>query len=300
MGGFGIFEQSMNEIHEQDKHRPTVLSIQSWVACGTVGNPAAVFTLQRLGLKAWSLNTVLFSNHTGHPGWTGRAVPAQEIGALFDGIAALGRLPDIDAVLSGYLGAAETGPVLLDIIARVKRANPNALYCCDPVMGDAATGWYIAPELREFFRDHAAPQADIMTPNRFELEWLAARPIGTLAEAGAAIAALRERGPRIVLVTSLDHRPDHIAMAAGGPDDVWAVETPRLPIEATGCGDTVAALFLARLLRGAALPAALAATGASIYGIVAATLRAGDGELALSAAQDELVAPSLKLEPRRL
>ncbi|HZU90670.1 MAG TPA: pyridoxal kinase PdxY [Stellaceae bacterium] len=279
---------------------PAVLSIQSWVACGMVGNPAAAFTLQRLGIEAWSLNTVLFSNHTGHPGWTGHVVPADEIGALFDGIAALGRLPHLGAVLSGYLGAAETGPVLLDIVARVKRANPGALYCCDPVMGDAAAGWYAAPALREFFRDRAVPQADIVTPNRFELEWLGGRPVGSLAEAGAAIAALRRRGPNIVLVTSLDVAPDRIVMMAGGPEGVWAVETPRLPIEATGCGDTAAALFLARLLGGTALPAALAATCASIYGVIAATLKAGGGELALVAAQDELVAPSHKVEPWRL
>jgi pyridoxine kinase len=279
---------------------PTVLSIQSWVACGAVGNAAALFALRRLGIEAWSLNTVLFSNHTGYGRWTGRTVPAAEISSLFDGIAALGLLPRIDAVLSGYLGAAETASAVLDIVARVKRANPRALYCCDPVMGDVAAGWYAAPELRAFFRDRALPCADIVTPNRFELEWLGGRPVGGLAEAAAAVAALRERGPRIVLVTSLDYAPDRLAMVAGGAEGIWVVETPRLPITASGCGDTVAALFLARLLRGEALPAALAATGAAIYGVIAATIRAGGGELALSAAQDELVAPSLALEPRRL
>jgi pyridoxine kinase len=293
-------ETDESTIDESGRPGPAVLSIQSWVACGTVGNPAAVFTLQRLGFEAWSLNTVLFSNHTGHPGWMGRAVPADEIRTLFDGIAALGRLPRVAAVLSGYLGAAATGPAVLDIVDRVKHANPDALYCCDPVMGDAATGWYSGPELREFFRDRAVPQADIVTPNRFELEWLGGRPIGSPAEAGAAIAALRARGPRIVLVTSLDSRPDRVAMAAGGPEGVWAVETPRLPIEATGCGDTVAALFLARLLRGEALPAALATACASLYGVIAATLQAGGGELALVAAQDELVAPSRTVTAWRL
>lgn len=278
----------------------TVLSIQSRVACGTVGNPAAVFTLQRLGIEAWALDTVAFSNHTGYGRWTGRVVPAEEIAALFDGIAALGLLARVDAVLSGYLGAAATGAVLIDILARVKGANPRALYCCDPVMGDVETGWYAEPALRDFFRDCALPRADIATPNRFELEWLVGRPIGTLAEAAAALTALRARGPGIVLVTSLDPRPDCIAMMAGGPDGIWTAETPRLPIAATGCGDTVAALFVARLLRGEALPQALAATCAAIYGVVAATLEAGGGELALGAAQQELVAPRLKLTPRRL
>lgn len=278
----------------------SVLSIQSRVACGTVGNPAAVFTLQRLGVEAWALDTVSFSNHTGYGGWTGRVVPANEIAALFNGIAALGLLPRVGAVLSGFLGAAPVGAVVLDIIARVKGENPSALYCCDPVMGDSETGWYAEPALRDFFRERALPAADIATPNRFELEWLVGRPIATLAEAAAALAALRKRGPGIVLLTSLESPPDRIAMMAGGPQGIWMAETPRLPIEATGCGDTVAALFLARLLRGEALPEALAATCGAIYGVVAATLKTGGGELALIAAQEELVAPSLKITPRRL
>ena len=119
---------------------PTVLSIQSWVACGNVGNTAALFPLQRLGCETWSLNTVAFSNHTGHERWRGETVPANEIATLFEGIAELGVLPRCDAVLSGYLGQAETGAVLLDIVARVKEANPRALFCCDPVMGDVGLG----------------------------------------------------------------------------------------------------------------------------------------------------------------
>src|SRR5713101_7611979 len=104
---------------------PTVLSIQSWVACGIVGNNAALFALQRLGCEAWSLNTVAFSNHTGHARWRGDTVPAAQIATLFEGIAELGVLPRCDAVLSGYLGEPESGAVLLDIVERVKAANPH-------------------------------------------------------------------------------------------------------------------------------------------------------------------------------
>src|SRR5207253_6241481 len=103
---------------------PTVLSVQSRVAYGHVGNAASVFPLQRLGIEAWALDTVAFSNHTGHGQWRGSVVPATEIAVLFEGIAALGILPRIDAVLSGYLGDAATGPVLLDIVGRVRQANP--------------------------------------------------------------------------------------------------------------------------------------------------------------------------------
>ncbi|MFL5269369.1 MAG: pyridoxal kinase PdxY [Stellaceae bacterium] len=279
---------------------PTVLSIQSWVACGNVGNTAALFPLQRLGCETWSLNTVAFSNHTGYGKWRGTAVPAKEIADLFAGIAELGLLPRCDAVLSGYLGEAEAGSVLLDIVARVKEANPKALFACDPVMGDVGPGWYVRTGVPEFYRDHAVAAADIVTPNRFELEWLTGRAVGTLVEAGEAAMTLRGRGPGIVLVTSLDLVPDSIAVVAVGADGVWAAETPRLPIEATGCGDAVAALFLGWLLKGKNLPEALASTIAAIYGVVEATMRSADGELALVAAQDELVSPTRLVSVRKL
>jgi pyridoxine kinase len=279
---------------------PTVLSVQSWVACGNVGNTAALFPLQRLGCETWSLNTVAFSNHTGYGKWRGTTVPAGEIATLFEGIAELGVLPRCDAVLSGYLGDAETGSVLLDIVARVKAANPRALFACDPVMGDFGPGWYVRAGVPEFYRDRAIAVADIATPNRFELEWLTGSAIRTLAEAGAAASALRARGPSIVLVTSLDLTADLVAAVAAGPDGAWAVETPRLPIEATGCGDAVAALFLAWLLKGKPLPEALATSIAAIYGVIEATMRSAHGELALVAAQDELVSPSRSVSLRQL
>jgi pyridoxine kinase len=279
---------------------PTVLSVQSWVACGNVGNTAALFPLQRLGCETWSLNTVAFSNHTGYGKWRGTTVPAGEIATLFEGIAELGVLPRCDAVLSGYLGDAETGSVLLDIVARVKAANPRALFACDPVMGDFGPGWYVRAGVPEFYRDRAIAVADIATPNRFELEWLTGSRIRTLAEAGAAASALRARGPSIVLVTSLDLTADLVAAVAAGPDGAWAVETPRLPIEATGCGDAVAALFLAWLLKGKPLPEALATSIAAIYGVIQATMRSAHGELALVAAQDELVSPSRSVSLRQL
>jgi pyridoxine kinase len=279
---------------------PTVLSVQSWVACGNVGNTAALFPLQRLGCETWSLNTVAFSNHTGYEKWRGDTVPASEIATLFEGIAELGVLSRCDAVLSGYLGEAETGPVLLDIVARIKKANPRALFCCDPVMGDVGLGYYVRAGIPEFFRDRALALADVITPNRFELEWLSGRQVITLANARDAVVALRQLGPRIVLATSLATAADYVAAVAAGPDGIWAVETPRLPIEATGCGDAVAALFLGWLLKGKSVPDALAATIAAIYGVIEATMRSGASELALIVAQDELVSPSRPLSVRQL
>jgi pyridoxine kinase len=279
---------------------PTVLSVQSRVAYGHVGNAASVFPLQRLGIEAWTLDTVAFSNHTGHGKWRGSAVAAAEIAALFEGIAALGVLPQIDAVLSGYLGDAATGPVLLDIVERVRRANPKALFCCDPVIGDTDTGSYVTDGIAEFFRDEALKLADVATPNRFELEYLTGAAIGTITEAADAAAALRARGPGIVLLTSLDAELDRITMLAAGPGGAWAVDTPRLPVVLNGCGDVTAALFLAHLLRGASIADALALTAAAIFAVIDTTARLGRYELALVAAQDELVSPSRHFPPRRV
>jgi pyridoxine kinase len=209
-------------------------------------------------------------------------------------------LSQIDAVLSGYLGDAATGPVLLDIVERVRAANPRALFCVDPVIGDTDTGSYVTPGVAEFFRDRALALADVVTPNLFELEYLTGRRVASLAEAAEAIEALRERGPGIVLLTSLALEPGRMTMMARGSDGAWAVETPHLPIALNGCGDVTAALFLARLLRGEALPEALANTAAAIFAVIEATARLGRSELALVAAQDELAAPSRRFVPRRV
>jgi pyridoxine kinase len=279
---------------------PTVLSIQSRVAYGHVGNAAAVFALQCLGVEAWALDTVAFSNHTGHGRWRGDVVSAESIASLFEGIADLGVLPDIDAVLSGYIGTAETGVVLLDIVARIKEANPRALFCCDPVIGDIDTGSYVRDGVAEFFRDAALATADILTPNRFELEFLTGRAITSLDEAAEAAASLRARGPRTVLVTSLDSGPDHLTMLASESEGAWAVETPRLPATLNGCGDVTTALFLGHLLNGGNLPDALAGTAASMFAIIETTVRLGRYELALVASREELARPSRVFAARRI
>ena len=279
---------------------PTVLSVQSRVAYGHVGNAAAVFPLQCLGIEAWALDTVAFSNHTGHGKWRGDVVAAEIVATLFEGIADLGVLPDIDAVLSGYIGTAETGTVLLDIVSKVKAANPGAIFCCDPVIGDTDTGSYVREGVAEFFRDAALERADIATPNRFELEFLTGRRIDSLAAAGEAAATLRSRGPQIVLVTSLDAVPGALTMLASGPDGAWVVETPQLPVMLNGCGDVTAALFLGNLLNGASVADALSHTAGAMFAVIETTVGLGRYELALVAAREELTRPSHHFTPRRL
>src|SRR5258708_24264673 len=184
--------------------RMAILSIQSAVAYGSVGNAAAVFPLQRLGFEVWRVDTVLFSNHTGYGAWRGTVLDPKLVEEILHGIEERGVLARCEAVLSGYLGSVELGSVVLEAVRRVRRANPKALYCCDPVLGDADRGFFVRPELADFFRAEAVPLADILTPNRFELETLTGERVDTLAAARAACDMLLARGPRVILVTSLD------------------------------------------------------------------------------------------------
>ena len=272
-----------------------ILSIQSHVVYGHVGNDAAAFPLQRLGREVWPLMSVQFSSHTGYPGWRGRAFDAAMIDECVAGLAAIGALSQCAGLLTGYLGRAEVGEAALRALAAVRGANPDAAWCCDPVIGDVGRGLYVAAEVADFFRDRAAPAATILTPNAFELEWLTGLPSRTLAEARAAIGGLRGRGPEIVAVTSLrldDTPEDAIDVIAGDSEGLWRARTPKLPIAVNGAGDLFAALFFHYRLESGSTPAALSRAVSSTFGVVAATLAAGRRELAIVAAQEEFLRPT--------
>lgn len=286
-----------------------IISIQSHVAYGYVGNRAAVFPLQRLGWDVTAINTVQFSNHTGYGRFTGEVFSAAHIAAVFDGVAALTGLAGTRALLTGYMGDQGTGRVVLDALARLRATSPQALYCCDPVMGDTGRGFFVREGLPEWMRDQALPAADIITPNQFELAWLAGHEINSRDDAVAAAAALRGRGPRVVLVTSLvveDSRADRIAMLVDTAAGSWRVSTPRVHFETppNGAGDFTAAMFLAGCLElglGGDGPArALARTAAALRDLFAATQTAGGRELALIAAQDGIAAAGATVAIERL
>jgi len=280
-----------------------ILSIQSSVAYGHVGNSAAVFPLQRLGHEVWPVNTVHFSNHTGYGAWRGPLLAAEDVREVIAGIEDRGVLGEADAVLSGYQGDPAVGGVILDAVVRVKELNPAAVYCCDPVMGDVGRGMFVRPGIPEFMRDTVVPQADIVTPNHFELDFLAGRTTTTLDEILDAVDDVRARGPRDVLVTSVLHGdvPDgRLDVVAVSDEGAWAVETPLLPITPNGCGDVTAALYLAHLRTTGSAAEALARTTSSVYGILEATIAAGTREIQLVAAQEAIAVPPMNFEVRRL
>ena len=273
----------------------TILSIQSSVAYGHVGNSAATFPLMRMGVEVWPVLTVHFSNHTGYPGWRGPLLRAEDVAEVIRGIDDRGVLDRCDAVLSGYQGGADVGAVILDAVELVRSRNPAALYCCDPVMGDVGRGVYVRPGIPELMRDRVVPAAQVITPNQFELELLTGLSTSTLPEVLAAADAARALGPEIVLVTSVVHtdaEPDTIDMVAVSAEGAWRVTTPLLPRTFTGAGDLTAATFLAGYLRTRDVAAAVAHTAAVVHGVLEVTVASGQAELQLVAAQDEIAVPS--------
>jgi pyridoxine kinase len=280
-----------------------LISIQSHVVYGHVGNSAAVFPLQRLGVEVWPVHTVQFSNHTGYGQWQGRMFDAGLIRDLVAGLETRGVLGECDGVLSGYIGSPEIGEAVLDAVAAVRRANSAAHFCCDPVIGDAGKGVFVREGVLEFMRDKAVAAADIVTPNHFELDHLTGRQSRTLDEARDAVKALQARGPRVVLVTSLaveDTPSDAVDMLACDEAGQFRLRTPKLDVAANGAGDAIAALFCACYLRSRRIDAALSQAASALFGVLTRTAALGAPEIQLVRAQDEIVNPSRVFEAERL
>ena len=284
-----------------------ILSIQSHVSYGHVGNSAAVFPLQRLGHEVWPVYTVNFSNHTGYGQWGGSPIAASEVTHIVHAMEKRGALAQVDVVLSGYQGGTDIADAILDTVARVKALNPQATYTCDPVMGNAKSGCFVNPAIPVLLRERVVPQADLVTPNQFELGFLAGMTVQTLDETLRAVDAVMAMGPRAVLVTSVqrpDAAPGTIEMLAVDATGAWLVATPYLPFKANGSGDVTAALFTAHYSQhfgasGAACQA-LERTTASMFELLQRTHNSGQRELQLVQAQESYVAPRVHFAARRV
>lgn len=280
-----------------------ILSIQSAVAYGHVGNSAAVFPLQRIGVEVLPVYTVTFSNHTGYGAWRGPLIDPADVGEVITGIEERGVFGSIDAVLSGYQGSEGIGDVIIDAVSRVKAANPDALYACDPVMGNAKSGCFVAPAIPILLRERVVPVADIITPNQFELGFLTETEPDTLESTLASVDIALAMGPRTVLVTSVE-RPDReegtIEMLAVDDAGAWLVQTPHLPMKANGSGDVTAALFTAHYVATGSAQTALERTASSVYDLLQATLDSGERELQLVEAQEFYANPRMQFTARQV
>lgn len=250
------------------KHMSVILSISSQVVRGHVGNSAAVHALRAFGHEVWPLPTVILSNHPGHGAASGMAVPAENIKAMLDQLDAFNWLSACDAVMSGYFRDAAQCHVVAELVARLKSSNPDLIYCCDPVLGDDPAGLYVAEEIAVAVRDALVPLADLLIPNRFELEWLSGMAAGDVK---AAVEASRRLGVCDVVATSVPDGDGQIA-------NVWVTQTDAVKSTVRkvddaphGIGDLVSALFLARKLLGDAPGLALGLVTAIAAHVLAAS-----------------------------
>lgn len=274
-----------------------ILTVNSHVAYGHVGAQAMRLALERLGFEVCHVPTVVFSNHPGHGGFRGRALPAADLRELILGLDERGFLARCAALHVGYLGDAAQADVAVECWERLSRARPDALFLCDPVLGDH-DHIYVRPEVVEA-AGRLARLAHVLTPNRFELELIAGRKIPTLDDAVEACRSLLSGAARLAICTSASEG-ERIATAGVAADGAFVIETPRLPDAPKGTGDLFAAVLLARLLRGEAAAEACAAAASTVHAVVAASVAAGTDELAMVAAQEMLAAPHPRFAARPL
>ncbi|CAG9414609.1 pyridoxal kinase PdxY [Providencia alcalifaciens] len=278
----------------------SVLSIQSHVVFGHAGNSAAAFPMCRMGVDVWPLNTVQFSNHTQYPQWTGSVFPAQHLTDIVEGLAKIHKLEICDAVLSGYIGSAEQGSDILAIVKKVKAANHQALYFCDPVMGHPEKGCIVAPGVAEFLCQQALAASDVIAPNLLELETLANEKITTVEQAVNAARKLCHQGPKTVLVKHLSragYRADRFEMILVTAEHSWHVSRPLVDFgekQPVGVGDLTSGLMLVNILKGEPLNKGLEHVAAAVYEVMLKTKEMGEYELQLVAAQDLMVNPQHK------
>ncbi|HZP93229.1 MAG TPA: pyridoxal kinase PdxY [Burkholderiales bacterium] len=277
----------------------TIISVQSQVAFGHVGNSAAVFPMQMAGIDVVAVPTTLLSNRPGYPSIRGRVLEAELVGDLLVGIEERGAVDSASMILSGYLGSAEIAGVVADFVARAKSRNAALRYTLDPVMGDRDRGLFVKAEIPPVVRDRLLPLADVITPNHFEFEALCGGAAVTRDQVLAQARGLIARGPSTVVITSAelsDTPADEIETLAIERTAAWRVRTPRVPISPNGSGDLFAALFTAARVRGQDTPEALAHAASAMFAVIERTAAAGTEEMRIVESADELVNPKRRFE----
>jgi pyridoxine kinase len=277
----------------------TVISIQSQVAFGHVGNSAAVFPMQMHGIDVIAVPTTLLSNRPGYPTIRGRVLDAELVADLLLGVEERGALETCRMILSGYLGSAGIADVVADFVARARARHPKLIYCCDPVLGDRDRGLFVHADIPPLVRERLCPLAEIITPNHFEFEWLCGAKAATSDQMIEAAQALLARGPSTVVVTSaeLEGEPaGEIETLAIERAKAWRVRTPKLPISPSGTGDLFASLFTSARVLGSDTPDALAHAASAIFAVLERTALRGTGEMRIVESGDLLVHPTRRFE----
>jgi pyridoxine kinase len=282
----------------------TVISIQSQVAWGHVGNSAAVFPMQMHGIDVIAVPTTLLSNRPGYPSIRGRVLDARLVADLLRGVEERGAVDICDTILSGYLGSPEIAAVVADFVASAKTRNPKLSYCCDPAFGDRDRGLFVPADIPPLVRDRLCPLADIITSNHFEFEWLCGAKATTTGQVIGEAQALMARGPSTVVITSaeLKDTPDGeietLAIEKSGEGiKAWRAGTPKLPISPSGTGDLFAALLVAARVRGSNTPDALGHAVSAIFAVLERTASSGTEEMRIVESAELLAQPKRRFDP---
>ena len=269
--------------------RPAVIVVNSHVGRGSVGGRASVFAIERMGFPVWSVPTIVLSWHPGH-GQAARFHPGGgDFAAILGDLAGSAWLPEVGAILSGYLGEAGQVDAIVGLVNAVRSRRPDALYLCDPVIGDSGGLFRLEP-LATAIGQRLVPLADIATLNRFELGWVAQKSITDNEGLAAAAANL---GPKEVIVTSAFADAGEAAALLVTPDARYLGTHATLPNAPHGTGDLFAALYLCHRLDRTAPPAALERALAAVLRLVEIAGALGADEMPLAEGQDAFAA-----EPR--
>jgi len=278
----------------------SVISIQSQVAFGHVGNSAAVFPMQMRGIDVMAVPTTLFSNRPRYPTIRGQVLDAGLVADLLMGLEERGAVDTCQVILTGYLGSPQIGEVVAGFVERAMRRNSTLIYCCDPVIGDAERGVFVERGLPELFRDRLCPMANILTPNQFELEWLGSRKLKTVDRLVAAARTLANPSSSTFVVTGAsldDGQEDRIVTFAIEGKSVWSIATPKLQGSTSGAGDLFAALFVSSLIGGSTTAVALADAVSSTFAVLKETVSAGAEEMRIVTSPSSLLRPPVRFLP---
>ena len=281
----------------------SILSINSFVAIGHVGNSASSFPLQRLGFEVWQLPSVLLSNHRGYETSEGKSVSVSTLSAMLDGIEKLEHFDLCEGIISGYLTTVEMVEFVADAVKRIKAVNPEVLYFCDPILGDFKSHLYISEDIANAIRTKLLPLADFVSPNVFELKYIAGRRQETMQATLLSADVLRAYGPKNVIVTSVKGKKgarQTLSNVLVNDKGAWRITVPQLSLRAKGTGDTLLALFSAHILRGENPVRALELATSTLFGVIDDTVRHDADELRLIGAQAEYLSPSYYFDAVRI
>jgi len=278
-----------------NKTKPAIIVISSHVMRGTVGNRAAAFALEVMGFPVWCVPTVTLPWHPGH-GPSSRSTPDDDkFSTMLDELGQSKWIDEVGAVLTGYLGSSSQVSAVAKLLEKIKSRN-DVLYTLDPVIGDGGS-LYVPEEQANGIKQSLLPLADIVTPNRFELGWLAGSATPQTQE--ECITLSRSLGPEIVLTTSA---PALMRGSTGNllwrKNSIKMAEHRAIDGPPNGLGDLTAALMTGHLLNGSDAADASAKTTESVFEVMMQSAHAGSDELALERNIESLMRPKISVQMR--